>query len=375
MSEPKRGRSVIVEFRETLPYRLVSVLALIGDAPNYEGFDPQLYAAHAALPSGLRRDIELIYQKFGHSLLITKLCEETPEFDDFTAFIGWLTQTPATEIERAIVASLQDLEGAVCPCEPTGVPGLDVPPLEDEAALRKFLREVADPWAERIRGDEAVLEQMVRLLRDPVEFKARLVLVLTQFWDAQGSCLDEVCVPIIGRSLKYHRQREYTGTATEVYLQVAGKRPSSEGTFQKFERASRVLFVPSCHSGAYATITCPIDDEETLVVVFNCRSASGGDAGEPEILGRVFPTLRALADETRLQIVHLLRDRELYAQQIVDQLDISQSTVSRHLSLLVAGGVLSVRRGNGMKFYRLNESSLERFLGDLRAMIGEGGSD
>ena len=377
MAQPAHGSRTHVEFRATLPYRLTSLLALLGEAPKYEGFNQQVYVTYAELSSELRDDIELIFVPLGDPLIRSRLYLESPTFDDFTSFIGWTTQWSAEDIEASIEAFLRGIGEDACCEEAPGadVPSLPVPEAADEAALRAFLQDVRHPWAERIRRDEATLEQILRLLRDPVELKARLVFILTQFWDAHGRELYEACSPVIARSLRYHQQREYTGTTTEIYSEVTGKYPASEESRRKFDSATELIFVPSCFSGAYATFSCLIDDESTLFVVYNCRSSGASSEGKPEVIRDVFPALKALADETRLQIVLLLQERELYAQQIVDRLDLSQPSVSRHLSLLVAGRVLSVRKEDGRKFYWVDRPSMERLIARLEALSGKGGSD
>src|SRR3979409_68028 len=66
--------------------------------------------------------------------------------------------------------------------------------------------------------------------------------------------------------------------------------------------------------------------------------------------------LTALAYETRLHIVDLLvQGDEMSAQDIIAALDLSQSSVSRHLKQLVSMGYLYERRGEGAnKTYRLS---------------------
>ena len=54
----------------------------------------------------------------------------------------------------------------------------------------------------------------------------------------------------------------------------------------------------------------------------------------------------------------MLDGRELYAQEIVDRLDISQSAVSRHLKLMVTGGLLDVRKVESMKYFSINQETL-----------------
>jgi DNA-binding transcriptional ArsR family regulator len=373
MARSTNSGSVHVEFRATLPYRLTSVLTLLANASRYEGFDQQIYVTYAALPLDLRRDIELVFAPLAQPLVFTRLYAESPQFDDFTSFIGWLSQLNETEVRESVDAFLQDLaKGTPESGDWKMVP---VPSPDDEQALRRFLTNAIGEWCQRVRADASTFEYVVRLLRDTVELKARLVFTVTQFWGAHYKDIYDTCTPIVARSLQFHRQCRYTGEATDIYLAVTGKNPSSEETRHKFQNASRLVFLPCCHSGPYVAFMCPVGDERTLLLIYNCRSSSGSDEGQQGVIRDVFPPLKALADETRLGIVLLLREQELYAQQIVDRLDLSQSSVSRHLNLLVASGILSVRKENGMKFYRINGPAMEYLVGRLHTLVGKVGSD
>jgi len=62
---------------------------------------------------------------------------------------------------------------------------------------------------------------------------------------------------------------------------------------------------------------------------------------------------RALADETRLRIVALLAQGELCVCHIERALAMKQSTVSRQLSVLRAGGLVDSRRDGSWIYYRL----------------------
>ena len=80
---------------------------------------------------------------------------------------------------------------------------------------------------------------------------------------------------------------------------------------------------------------------------------------------RLLPGVRALADGTRLRIIEMLRGTELYAQEIVGRLGISQSAVSRHLAMLEAADIVSVRPSNGMKYYAINARRLRQLAEEL----------
>jgi DNA-binding transcriptional ArsR family regulator len=64
-------------------------------------------------------------------------------------------------------------------------------------------------------------------------------------------------------------------------------------------------------------------------------------------------TLKALADETRLRLLMLLRRRELFVCQLMAMTGISQPLVSRSLALLERAGLLDSRRSGKQVFYRL----------------------
>src|SRR4030067_2099574 len=65
-----------------------------------------------------------------------------------------------------------------------------------------------------------------------------------------------------------------------------------------------------------------------------------------------------LADEPRQKIMSLCCCCWLSVGEIVDALDVSQPTVSHHLSLLRSAGLVSVRREGKQVFYTLNQSRM-----------------
>lgn len=66
--------------------------------------------------------------------------------------------------------------------------------------------------------------------------------------------------------------------------------------------------------------------------------------------------LKALADETRLRVFHLLLKRELNVNEIMSILDMGQSRISRHLKILTDSGLIRYRRDGLWVFYSLSET-------------------
>jgi SAM-dependent methyltransferase len=62
-------------------------------------------------------------------------------------------------------------------------------------------------------------------------------------------------------------------------------------------------------------------------------------------------TFKALADETRIRILNLLRDQELSVNEIAGILEMGQSRISRHLKILTDRGFLACRRDGLWAFY------------------------
>ena len=74
---------------------------------------------------------------------------------------------------------------------------------------------------------------------------------------------------------------------------------------------------------------------------------------------------KALADETRQKIMKLVCCQWLSVNQIVEQLDVSQPTVSHHLALLRETGLVNVREEGKQTFYSLNQERVAFCCGQL----------
>lgn len=80
---------------------------------------------------------------------------------------------------------------------------------------------------------------------------------------------------------------------------------------------------------------------------------------------------KALADGTRQEILQLLEEQPYAVGEIVAKFDLSQPTISRHLSVLKeADLVVDQRRGQNV-IYRLNDTalaaSMRQFFGRFRS--------
>jgi ArsR family transcriptional regulator len=65
---------------------------------------------------------------------------------------------------------------------------------------------------------------------------------------------------------------------------------------------------------------------------------------------------KALSDETRLRILHLLLEGELCICDLMEVLELPQSKVSRHMAYLKHSGLVNDRREGVWIYYSLKES-------------------
>lgn len=79
---------------------------------------------------------------------------------------------------------------------------------------------------------------------------------------------------------------------------------------------------------------------------------------------------KALADETRQQIMHLLCCRELSVNELVAELraagrEVTQPTVSHHLAILRAAHLVHTRREGQQVYYTLNRDQVAMCCGQI----------
>lgn len=70
-------------------------------------------------------------------------------------------------------------------------------------------------------------------------------------------------------------------------------------------------------------------------------------------------TLSALSDPTRRAIVGLLADQELSVGEVVDEFELTQSAISRHLDVLENAGLVARRREGQRRVCALSVHPLE----------------
>jgi len=74
---------------------------------------------------------------------------------------------------------------------------------------------------------------------------------------------------------------------------------------------------------------------------------------------------KALADETRQQILVMLQEQEMHVGDIVDAFTMSQPTISHHLGILKRCGLVTSRKEGKQVIYAINHDNVTACCGRL----------
>jgi len=84
---------------------------------------------------------------------------------------------------------------------------------------------------------------------------------------------------------------------------------------------------------------------------------------------------RALCDKSRLRIIDLIKDGETCSCVLLEDLTISQSTLSHHMKILSESGLITCRKEGKYTMYSLSTNSIKEAITTLEEMLNAGQSN
>jgi DNA-binding transcriptional ArsR family regulator len=306
-------------------------------------------AGRAALDGLLRRagDAEVLHRELAALMLLAIDGPRTA-----ADFLETLARLPAEEL-AARMLRLADCDEREPP-EAAHV----------EAALTGE-RSAATALLSRLSGD--IRRRAALWLADPVAAQVDLTAGLRAWHESVYAVQEERQRAIIERDAAA-RMRSAEQRGLEEVLATIG------GTLQfSFVPAIRRVIVAPAVVARPAIIFSPEDTVAGMqVVVYPVADES---LAAPEDLAPPRPLLRlykALGDETRLKILRLLVQEELYATEIAERLGLAKATVSHHMVLLRAAGLVEVRGQRKIEqYYRLHRENLDAPSRLLKRYLGQ----
>lgn len=274
------------------------------------------------------------------------LVEQCPEPRTVPNFIDWLAATPAAEFAEALLdqeglsadwTSLLRQALAERATAPTYEPGsaarrlVDEFPREARAAVERVLMEI-----EAVRGE--------------------VVAALGVWYEAVFAAEEARITPQVRREAEaMERRRAESPLADFILREMRGVQ------WQQPVGVRRYIFAPSvfCHPAVFMhfwrgalTFCIPIEEKAQT------EARAVADPRAPEIEMLWFFT--ALGDDTRLRILRLLAEREMYLTELAERLDLTKATIKHHMVRLRAAGLVKLYVRKPMTFYALRPDTPQR---------------
>jgi ArsR family transcriptional regulator, arsenate/arsenite/antimonite-responsive transcriptional repressor len=79
--------------------------------------------------------------------------------------------------------------------------------------------------------------------------------------------------------------------------------------------------------------------------------------------------IKALSDETRLEIIDMLSEGELCACRILEKFEITQPTLSYHMKILTESGIVTGRREGAWMHYSLNRECVKALIDYFNVLL------
>ena len=212
------------------------------------------------------------------------------------------------------------------------------------------------------------------LLNDPAAMQTVVVSYLHGMWRDVLEDEWQRVKPMLQASVAAFAATDFSAMSKlEAAQFVTGQVPDGKWR-QWFELADSLTFVPSAHVGPYLhKVNHQANGRSHLHLIFGARVPDGVSIDSPELdRSELLVRLNAVADDTRLRVLKLLAEEgELCAPDIMARLALSQSATSRHMRQLSANGLISERRQEGAKCYRLNQERIESTILAFRRFLLE----
>ena len=313
----------------------VSLASEVGEHDELPEEDRRwLERSRAALPAALRSSEKSELCIFGAALIVDR-----PDVTDATGFVELIRRTPARDLITTVMGdTLRD---------PAKIALVDAALDGDPESLES----VVGNWT----GHEH--EWVSRLLREPEEIAGGMADLMTA-WLPYYLEIEPRVQRIIARDAELRTADRATLEPTELIEHTTnGVRWLSEPGVR------RVILAPSYLVRPY-NFTFSGLDWRMFVYPVSDLALEPADPHAPPV--GVLRLHRALGDESRLRILHLLRERDYYLTEIAEHLELSKPTIKHHLAQLRAAGLVTLTEAGGLSYYSLRRDRLEDASSELK---------
>ena len=214
--------------------------------------------------------------------------------------------------------------------------------------------ELVGSWPEKERPT------LLRLLDDP-DGELRSLRRVLRAWAERFATIEPRVARMLERDEATRRAESAALPAAEVVESVTGGI-----RFTPDSGLARVILAPSYFARPYNYL---FGEQDWRMYCYPIADAALD--GDPSALpGATVRLFKALGDETRLRILRLLAGGDLYLTEIAERMGLSKPTVSHHMVLLRAAGLVTVTETGGLTYYSLRRDRIADASPDLQRLVG-----
>lgn len=210
------------------------------------------------------------------------------------------------------------------------------------------------------------IKKFAEVFFQPATFGEHYLNVLQSYYQAFFLEEEERILPALLDGLQNAQEQSQSMSLTELLEEL------SHGVIlEKTDTFKKITLVPSYWTSPLIFFQKPQSDE--LLVVFGCRNETQNLVPGEYVPESLVTGLKALADPTRLRILHYLNHGATTPSSLAKKVRLRAPTVIHHLNLLRLAGLIQVTiTSNGERRYNLRQEAVEDTFKQLKQVINPG---
>ena len=325
-----------------------------------------------ALPENLKKDLRVLRTIFAHGVILRDyyLKHQTSINQDWDDFREWWETFSETDVLELVIYGIQENMAyyeKYLPSDPSVDEKLQEISLESEqlkvlSNREKAISIVLESWSVKD------FEELASLFNDLKGVKERIIRLLDGVWNSGfQACWQSSKSRIVGwKENQLSKLSNPYGMNEEAIFDITGLYPD---TMEKEEmnRVHELTFIPVPNMGRLLSF---LKFNRHGFLMFEPTSTNDYASAEKNNSAEVNLAFEGLGDSTRLQIIPLLSKKDgMLNQQIVNELNLKQSSVSRHLNYLHKTNLVSVRQEGNTKYYSINQNEIKKVIYVLENLL------
>ncbi|MDY0406449.1 metalloregulator ArsR/SmtB family transcription factor [Virgibacillus sp. 179-BFC.A HS] len=324
------------------------------------------------LPESVKEELQILRTVFAHGVILRDYYIKHAKnlSQEWEEFVGWWEGLNEDEVAELVIYGIKESMDYYYKHLPT-IPAveeimkevsLETDQLKGDRNRHNALKAVLESWS----VDK--IDEILPIYNDITGIKKRIISLLKgvwefgfkEIWDSKKDYISDwksTNISLINKSY---------GTNEEAIYNITGLYPDINDA-DRINRAEFITFIPVPNMGRLIT---SYELEKHIFLMFEPFLLEDIKRTEVFKTNELYLAFEGLGDANRLQIINLLANyEEMYAQQIVNKLEMNQSTVSRQLNQLHQSNLVKIRQEGTTKYFSINKDEIRKVIKVLETFL------